>query len=406
LLGLSIALGIGLLVGAERERRKDTGPARSAAGIRTFSVTALLGAVSIILGDRLLLGVTSLIVGAGAMIAYQRTRDQDPGMTTEFALLLTCLLGGLAMRDAILAAGLGTLLALLLAARNRMHHFVRNVLTENELHDVILFMAAALIVLPLAPDRFMGPFGSVNPRSVTTLIVLVMAVSAAGHVAMRTLGTRYGLPLVGFASGFVSSTATIHSMGERARHQTAAVNGAAAGATFSSIATIIQMAIVIALVQPVLLSALALPLGMGGAAAGLYGLILFLRITTGEEKTPETGHAFDLKMAATFAILVSAVMILSAALNAWFGARGILLGAAVAGLADAHATAASAASLFAANKISLPDSVKPILLGLSTNTLMKAVVAIHSGGRTYAWRVVPGLVVMLASVWAGAWLSG
>jgi uncharacterized membrane protein (DUF4010 family) len=78
-------------------------------------------------------------------------------MTTEFALVLTCTLGGLAISDATLSAGVGAVLALLLAARNRMHHFVRSVLTEQELHDIILFSATALIVLPVAPDRFMGP---------------------------------------------------------------------------------------------------------------------------------------------------------------------------------------------------------------------------------------------------------
>src|ERR1039457_3864504 len=93
LLGVCVALGIGLLIGAERERRKDTGPARSAAGIRTFAVAALLGAVSVMLGGGLVLAVTALTVGGGAFVAYLRTPDQDPGMTTELALLLTCLLG-------------------------------------------------------------------------------------------------------------------------------------------------------------------------------------------------------------------------------------------------------------------------------------------------------------------------
>lgn len=87
LLGLSVALGIGLLVGAERERRKDSSPTRNAAGIRTFCISALLGAVSVLLGDGLITAVTALIVGAGALVTYQRTLDLDPGLTTEFALL-------------------------------------------------------------------------------------------------------------------------------------------------------------------------------------------------------------------------------------------------------------------------------------------------------------------------------
>ena len=408
LLGLCVALGIGLLIGADRERLKDTGPARSTAGIRTFAVAALLGAVSVLLGGGLVLAVTALTVGGGAFVAYQRTCDQNPGITTEFALLLTCLLGGFAIRDSVLAAGVGAVLALLLAERNRIHHFVSSILTKQELNDLILFSAIALVVLPLAPDHFMGPFDALNPRAIARLIVLVMAISALGYVAMRALGPRYGLPLAGFASGFVSSTATIYSMGERASRQESIMSGAVAGAVLSSIATIIQMTIVVGMVQPSLLTALMLPLIFGGVAAGLYGLFFLIRRgPASDHKKPakDVGRAFDLKTAAVFSALISLVMLVSAGLNAWLGARGMLLGAAMTGLVDAHATAASAASLMAAKKISIDQAVGPILVGLTTNTLMKAVVAFKSGGVRYAMRIVPGLALMIIAVWLGAWLA-
>jgi uncharacterized membrane protein (DUF4010 family) len=405
LLGLSVALGVGLLIGAEREQRKQTGPNRAAAGIRTFCVAALLGAVSSMLGGTLVMAVTALFVGAGVLLAYQKARQQDPGMTTEFALLLTCLLGGLSMRSPLVGAGLGVVLASLLAARNRMHHFVRSVLTERELHDIILFCAAALIVLPLAPDRFMGPFDAINPHSIVQLIVMVMAISAFGYVALRTLGPRFGLPLAGFAAGFVSSTATVHSMGARARQHPMAVGSAAAGAALSSVATTLQMAFVVALVQPNLLNSLWLPLGFGGVTAGLYAAALLIQSSQSVPPEPETGRAFDLNMAAGFAALVSALVMLSAALNAWLGASGLLFGAALTGLFDAHATAASAASLMAANKITSAQAVGPILVGLSANTLMKAVVAFNAGGIDYAKRVVPGLALMIAAVWFGVWMD-
>lgn len=407
-LGLCVALGIGLLVGAERERRKDTSPTRNAAGIRTFSVAAILGAISVLLGGGMVTAVTALIVGAGALIAYQRTHDQNPGLTTEFALLLTCLLGGFAIRNPVLAAAAGVVLALLLAERYRIHHFVRNVLTEQELSDIILFSAMALIVLPLAPDRYMGPLDALNPHALVLLVVLVMAISALGYVAMRSLGARYGLPLAGFASGFVSSTATIYSMGERASRQDAVMSGAVAGALFSSVATMIQLAVVIGMVQSSLLIALMLPLILGGVAAGGYGLIFFMTKTPpsgGEDREINVGRAFDLKMAALFAALIGLIVLGTAGLNAWLGARGMLLGAAVTGLIDAHATAASAASLTAANKISTDQAIGPILAGLTTNTMMKAVVAFKSGGTRYAAHIVPGLALMIIAVWLGAWIG-
>jgi uncharacterized membrane protein (DUF4010 family) len=407
-LGLSVALGIGLLIGAERERRKGMESSRSAAGIRTFSVSALLGAVGVLLGNLELLALVALIVGAGALIAYWRTHDADPGLTTEFALVLTCLLGGLAIQDAVLAAGIGAVLALLLAARNSLHHFVHSVLTEQELRDIIVFSAIALIVLPLSPDRFLGPFDAINPQALAKLVILVMAISAVAYVAMRSLGPRYGLPLAGFASGFVSSTATIYSMGARAANKEAIMGAAVSGAVLSSIATIIQMTIVIALVQPALLGSMAIPLASGGLVAFLYGLIYLIKGNREVEEVQETrtDRAFDMKTAAGFAVLVSLVLIGSAALNAWLGSSGMLLGAAVSGLADAHATAASAASLVAAGKITNNEAIAPILVGLTTNTLMKAAVAFNSGGARYAARIVPGLVMMISAVWIGFWLAG
>ena len=136
LLAVSVALGIGLLIGAERERRKGSGPQRSPAGIRTFAAASLTGAVAMLLGAGLLMAVAVLLVGAFALIAYRRSSVDDPGMTTEIALVLTCLIGGLAVREPALAAALGAALAGLLAARDRLHHFVRGVLSERALHGM------------------------------------------------------------------------------------------------------------------------------------------------------------------------------------------------------------------------------------------------------------------------------
>ena len=405
LIGICVALGIGLLVGAERERRKDSSPARSAAGIRTFAVAALLGAVGWMLGGIELLALAVLVVGAGTMIAYQKSPSQDPGLTSEFALVLTCMLGGLAMRNGLLAAGIGVALAMVLASRSRMHHFVGTVLTEQELHDTLLFFAVALIAMPLVPDRFMGPFDALNPRALTTLIVAVMAISAAAYVGMRWMGPQHGLPLAGFASGFVSSAATIHAMGRRTRQDASLMAPAVAGAVLSSVATMVQMSLVIALVQPVLLRAMAWSLGLGGGVALLYGLVFLVRSVrdTPSYDAGQTGRAFDLKTSVGFSVLLGVVMTASAGLNAWLGDAGILMGAAVSGFADAHATAASAASLMAAGKIDATQAMVPILLGLTTNAVTKTVVAFQAGGPAYASKIVPGLVLMVAATWIGFW---
>ena len=402
LLAVCVALGAGLLVGAERERRKGSGPARAAAGIRTFAVASLTGVVAMLLGDVLLMAVAALLVGAFALLAYRRSTTDDPGMTTEIALVLTCFIGGLAAREPLLAAGLAVALAGLLAARERMHHFVSGVLSERELHDALLFAAAALIALPLAPDRFLGPFNAINPRSLIAIVVLVMSVSALGYVALRMLGPRYGLPLAGFVSGFISSSATIHAMGRRTREEPTLMPGLVAGAVLSSVATIVQLSVVIAFLSPPLLSQLLWPLVSAGLAAVLYAAWFTLHALHAEAAAPRgSGRAFDLSAALAFAGLIGAVLTISAALNAWVGDRGVLASAVISGLADAHAAAVAAASLVAAGKIALPLAVVAVLAGLSANALVKAILAAASGGWSYVLRIVPGLALMIAAAWLG-----
>jgi MgtC family len=96
---LAVALGIGLLIGAERERRKGEGRGREAAGIRTFAITALLGAACMEIANPLLLSVvTAGLLGLTAL-AYFRSTGDDPGLTTEVALIMTLILGALACSD-------------------------------------------------------------------------------------------------------------------------------------------------------------------------------------------------------------------------------------------------------------------------------------------------------------------
>jgi uncharacterized membrane protein (DUF4010 family) len=406
LLSVSVALGIGLLIGAERERRKGRGSHRAAAGVRTFAVAALAGAVAMLVGDLLLIAVVTLLIGGFAMLAYHRGPTKDPGMTTEIAIVLTCLIGGLAVQKPLFAGAVGVVLAGLLAARKPIHHFVRRVLSERELHDGLLFAAAVLIALPLSPDRLMGPFAAINPRALASIVVLVMLVSALGYIALRVLGARLGLPMAGFAGGFISSTATIFAMGQRTRSEPALMSGLVAGAVLSSLATIVQLAAVLAFLAPSLLVALSKSLLFAGVAAAVYaGWFTWQAMRQeGIGTYASTGRAFDLQSAFGLAGLIGVVALVSAALNAWIGDSGVIVTVAVAGLADAHSAAAAAASLYAANKINSPLAVLAVLAGLSTNTLTKAVVAITAGGWTYARRIIPGLVLMIAAAWIGMWI--
>jgi uncharacterized membrane protein (DUF4010 family) len=402
ILNLAVALGIGLLIGAERERRKGQGASRSPAGIRTFTVASLAGAISFIAGGEVLLAVATAGVFILTAVAYWRAHEDDPGLTTEIALILTVLLGGLSMQQAALAAGLAVTVTVLLAARSRLHRFVRTVLTEDELQDALILAGATLVILPLVPDRQMGPYGALNPHSIWILVILVMAISAAGYVAVRILGARFGLPIAGLASGFISSTATIGAMGARARTSTDVLAAAVAGAVLSTVATIVQMAIVLAATDVTTLRALSVPLICAGLAAVVYGTAFTVwALQQKTEGEAQSGRAFSLSTALMFALTLSGILVASAALREWFGETGIIIAAALAGFVDTHSAAISVASLVASGKMSATDAVFPILAGLTTNTISKMFLAGISGGRSYALRVIPGLIVVALAAWIG-----
>ena len=406
LLNLVAALGIGLLVGAERERRKGGGPARAPAGIRTFTISSLAGAASVLVGGAGLLAVTVTAVAALTAIAYFRSRSDDPGLTTETALILTSLLGGLAMLQPALAAGMAVALAALLAARTPLHHFVRSVLTESEANDALVFAGATLVVLPLLPDQTFGPYGALNPRSIWIVVILVMAISAAGHILVRVLGARFGLPVAGLASGFISSTATIGAMGTRARKSPDIISAAIAGAALSTVATIVQMGLVLAATSTETFRALSLPLILAAIAAIAYGAAFTLRALRKEDvPDPRPGKAFSLPTALAFALTLSAILLVSAALREWFGETGAIVAAALAGFVDTHSAAIAIAALVASGKMSGADAVFPILAGLSTNTISKIIFAWSGGGRSFALRLIPGLILVAAAAWTGALLT-
>jgi len=270
-LGFLVALGIGLLIGIDRERKKGDGPSREAAGLRTFTLAALAGAIGMAAGGELLLGAAVLGIVALTGLAYWRARDDDPGLTTEVALVLTTLLGGFAIREPAVAAGLGVVVAGLLNARSTLHRISRSVLSDVELKDLLIFAGATLVVLPLLPDEPVGPYGALNLRNIWIVVILVMAVSALGYVAMRVVGTRFGLPLAGLASGFISSTATIAAMAGHAAKTPSVCRSAVAGAVLSTVATIVQLVVVLAATSPATLAAFWIPLAAGGAAALAYG---------------------------------------------------------------------------------------------------------------------------------------
>jgi uncharacterized membrane protein (DUF4010 family) len=309
------------------------------------------------------------------------------------------------MSAASMAAGLAVAAAILLAAKEPIHGFVRGVVTKDEMIDFLILAAATLIVLPLVPNALVGPFDAINPRNLWLIVILVMFIGALGHLALRLLGSRTGLPLVGLVSGFISSIATIGAMGARVRKTPGLMGTAVAGATLSSLSTVLQLVMLLAAVHPATLHALKMPLLFGGLTMAAYGAVITLNSFNHQsQEMSQPSRSFSVKTALILALVIAFVLTASAGLKAWFGQAGLVVASAVAGLADVHAAAISVASLAASSKINATNAVVPILVAFSVNAISKMITAAVTGGKVFFQQVTLGLVLQVSAIWLGWWL--
>ena len=470
--GLAAALGGGLLIGLERERRKGSGAGRAAAGIRSFALAALAGGMAQALGQPLLVAVGGLLVVALVAVAYwQSLRPPpnatstsaatpiDPGLTTELALFVTYLVGVLSVQQPALGASAAVVVAMLLAARERLHRFATRALSEAELHDALILAALVLVALPLAPATPLSWLAGLSARTLLLLMVLILALQAAGHVALRLLGPRAGLALSGLLSGFVSSTATIAAMGTRARAEPALLAACTAGAVASTAATWLQALAMLAALAPAAATAL-LPVAGAGALTALALAALALRAkkatATATASTTPTATARATAGDASAAAAVSSAVdrpvesaedgpvntapsppvpdgaspagdrrqagplrlreallvtgVLAAVTVAvhfaqqQFGDAGRLAGTALAALADAHAPVVALGALAAAGDIDTRAVVVGVLVAVGANSLTRSVTAVVAGGPRYGLRVVLALMASMAAAAAVSWL--
>jgi uncharacterized membrane protein (DUF4010 family) len=181
------------------------------------------------------------------------------------------------------------------------------------------------------------------------------------------------------------------------------MRAAVAGAVFSTVATFVQLGLLLATVSRATFVLMVPALGAGALIATLYGLVFALRAVTPEGLADrEPGRAFSVGTALGLAEMMAVMLMIAAALRNWLGEAGVAVGAVVAGFVDAHAAAISVASLVAAAKTTPQEAVLPILAAMTSNAVAKIAMAIGAGSRGFALRVTPGVIVPIVAAWAVA----
>lgn len=399
---LAIAAGLGLLVGLQKERADSP-----LAGLRTFALVCLAGAVAAVLGAVTtqwvvvggLLAIAAMMF-AGNMVIMHGQGGDDPGQTTEVAVVLTYLIGVLVVagpREVAIVLGAST--AMLLHLREELHTWVDR-LSDRDVRAIMQFVVISLVILPVLPDQTYGPYDVINPRQVWWMVVLIVGLNLAGYAAFRIFGARAGTALAGILGGIISSTATTISYARQTKANHGRDSVAAIIVWIASGVVFVRVMLEIGAVAPDFLPTAAGPLSI---MLALFLALAAVRWRSGAdpgESPLEPGNPSELKPAILFGALYAAVLLVLAAAEDWLGDAGLYVAAFLSGLTDVDAITLSTSRLVATEGLDPSTGWRVILVGALSNLVFKLGMAAALGSRSFA-RQLGSLVVVALVVGGG-----
>jgi uncharacterized membrane protein (DUF4010 family) len=395
------SLAIGLMMGLERERHPE-----AMAGLRTFALTALLGSLCALLADEFGAGwiLAAGLLAVGATIGYAQLRNAaaapaDPGTTTVVALLVCYMLGAVVWAGyPSLAVMAGLAATLLLTFKAELSGIARG-LERRDLISMLQFLVVTFIVLPLLPDADYGPYGALNPYNIWLMVVLISGISLAGYIAMRRLGDRRSVVLLGIFGGLVSSTATTLVQARQARAVPEPGAVPILVILFANLVLLARVAVLTAIVSPSML-ATVLPVLAGGLVAGAVPALYWWRkLGTSEVlAAPAVSNPTEFRTAFGFAGFYAVVLVLAAWLADIAGDRGLYLASVVSGLTDVDAITLSTLRLEGMEQVAPAAAVGAITLAITANAAFKAGIAAFAGGGVLGRRCAAGLACTVAGL--------
>jgi uncharacterized membrane protein (DUF4010 family) len=394
---LGIALGLGLLVGLQRESA-----ASSLAGVRTFPLVTVLGTICGLLSQAfggwiLAAGIIALtvIIFVGKIIEMSKGHP-DPGITTEVAALLMFTVGAyLVVGDRAVAIAIGGGAAVLLHFKGELHGIVAR-LGANDLKAVMQFALISLVILPVLPNRTYGPFDVLKPRNIWWMVVLIVGINLGGYIAYKFLGQRAGITLGGVLGGLIAGAATTVSYAKRAAAAPGAIGPAAIVIMIASTVVFARLLLEIATVAPAFLPTAAPWLTALLLLSAVSSFALWFRSDKNHEEMPEQENPSELKSALVFGLIYAVVLFVVAAVRELYGSRGLYAVAALSGLTDVDAITLSTAQFVNAGRLNVDDGWKLIVVAAISNLIFKAGAVAALGRRKLFVRILPayGIVIV------------
>jgi uncharacterized membrane protein (DUF4010 family) len=408
-LRFAAALGLGVLIGLERERTQK--PEGGFAGVRTFGLISLAGAMAAYvdvalerpaLGLALFAAVAALVVASAVITA----RQGDVGITTEISALLAFVLGFLCVYGEVtLAAGLAVASGGVLALKQWLHGLARRI-ESADVEATLKFAIVSVIILPLVPNQNFGPvpLDVINPYKIWWMVVLISGLNFASYILVKVVGTEHGIGLTGLLGGLVSSTAVSLGFAQRSRTQPEQAPALALGILLAWTVMFFRVVLLVALIAPALARDVALGIGMLGILSLAIVLGLRRRQRSAERASVSAGsNPFELGQAIRFGLVFGVVTFVAKAAQVYLGDAGLYLAGALAGLTDVDAIALSMAQLAQSEPASQAAAGRTILIAVLANTLVKGGMAVFMGGPALRNAMLPITGALLAAGAVIAW---
>lgn len=411
---LTIAFGLGLLVGLQREKSHH-----EMAGVRTFTLISVMGVISAFLArdfdnpfilPALGISLTALLVTAN-VIKLKKLNDTDVGQTTEVAALLMFAVGAyLVLGDRVIAVIVGGAMAILLYLKEHLHNFIEK-LQAKDFAAIMTFAGISLVILPILPDKTYGPLDVFNPRNIWLMVTLIVGISVVGYFIYKFVGKKVGIISNGILGGLISSTATAVSYARKTKDAKSIHKMAAFVITVASAIALVRVLLEIGVVIPGKLRELVLPLITVFVLMILLCVWLFYIITKNseDEEMPEPKNPAQFKTALIFGLLYGAILFAVAFTNQKFGDNALYLVAIISGLTDVDAITLSLSQLMKTGDLNTSTGWRLILLASLSNLLFKGIMVAVLGTRQLAkWIAISfGITIvfglLLLWLWPDAW---
>ncbi len=412
LIGFLIAVGIGVLMGLEREfakgkEGKEEGAPEIFAGIRTFPLIAVFGYLLMFLAQEFSIWIFTtgafgfiLFIIASYLISYQ---DKRTGGTTQMAMIIAFFLGGTVEAGFVgMAIVIGIVVTALLALKIQLHTAIGKI-DQGDIFALLQFVVLTVLVYPLLPDQTYGPYDVLNPRDIWRIVIIILGVDFFGYLLAKFLGPKKGTVITGVVGGCASSTAVAWSFSRRSRKDENNVGGYAGGIVLASSIMFPRILIWLYLWNKALLQELFIPVLLIGALGVLIGIWIVRKDGTKDEgMAHRPRNPLNLTSALTFGLLYTGILLLVAYAQENFGDEGVYLASGISGLTDVDAITISMAQL-GGERFALFVSHVSIVIGAIANSSLKLGICLLAGSTSMRKRIAMGFlpIILAALIYLG-----